>query len=207
MNEKATNGMDNGYDAISIDNFPNDMYFLNSENQLVIQGVGYFDANASYPIGVKTAVEGKVSFIVDALENFNSQQPVFIYDNLTNTYNDIRNGLFEVTLPVGENHTRFSLRFTNNTLNVAQNSISETMQINHIQNGNIFEIKNKSLNSKVEKVTLYTILGQSISTWKIENQEQQNIKIPLKTVSSGVYIAKLKTSVGEISKKVIVFDD
>jgi hypothetical protein len=207
MNEKATNGMDFGYDAINIDDHPNDMYFLNSENQLVIQGVGFFDANASYPIGVKTAVEGKVSFIVDALENFNPEQPVFIYDNLTDTYNDIRNGLFEVTLPVGENHTRFSLRFTDKTLKVDQNSTSDAIQINHIQNGNILEIKNKSLDSKVEKVTLYSILGQSISTWKIENQEQQNIKIPIKTVSSGVYIAKLKTSDGELSKKVIVLDD
>jgi hypothetical protein len=207
MNEKATDGMDYGYDAINIDDHPNDMYFVNGENKLVIQGVGFFDANASFPLGVKTNIEGKVSFIVDALENFNAQQPVFIYDNLTNTYNDIRNRLFEVTLPVGENNTRFSLRFTDRTLNVEQNSISETIQINHIQNGNILEIKNKSLDSKIENVTLYSILGQSISTWKIENQEQQNIKIPIKTVSSGVYIAKLKTSEGELSKKVIVLDD
>ena len=67
MNEKATNGMDYGYDAINIDDFPNDMYFLNRENQLVIQGVGFFDANTSFPIGVKTDVEGKVSFIIDAI--------------------------------------------------------------------------------------------------------------------------------------------
>ena len=207
MNEKATSAIDYGYDAINIDEFPNDMYFLNSEKQLLIQGEGFFDPTTSYPIGVKTAVEGKVSFIVDALENFNSQQPIFIYDNFTNTYNDIRNGLFEVVLPAGENHTRFSLRFTDKTLKVDQNAISETIQISHIQNGNTLEIENKSLESKVEKVTLYTILGQSISTWKIESQEQQNIKIPIKTISSGVYIAKLKTSDGEISKKIIVFDD
>ena len=207
MNEKATSAIDYGYDAINIDEFPNDMYFLNGGKQLLIQGEGFFDPNASYPIGVKTAVEGKVSFIVDALENFNAQQPIFIYDNLTNTYNDIRNGLFEVNLPVGKDHTRFSLRFTDKTLKVEQNSISETIQINHIQNGNILEIKNKSLDLKVENLTLYNILGQSVSTWEIENQDQQDIKIPIKSISSGVYIAKMKTLDGEISKKVIVFDD
>ena len=112
MNENATSGMDYGYDALNLDEFPNDMYFVNGENQLVIQGVGFFDANASYPIGVKTAVEGKVSFILDALENFSPEQTVYIYDNITDTYNDIKSGLFEVNLPVGVNDSRFSLRFT-----------------------------------------------------------------------------------------------
>jgi hypothetical protein len=208
MNEKATSAIDYGYDAINIDEFPNDMYFLNGENELLIQGEGFFDASASYPIGVKTAVEGKVSFIVDAIENFSPEQTVFIYDNLTDTYNDIKSGKFEVNLPVGVNDHRFSLRFTDKTLGVVNNSIDNNdIQISHVQNGNLLEIKNNSIKATIEKVTLYNILGQSISTWKIENQEQQDIKIPIKTVSSGVYIAKLKTSDGEISKKVIVFDD
>lgn len=207
MNEKATSGMDYGYDAVNIDEFPNDMYFLNGDNQLLIQGDGFFDANASFNIGVKTAVAGKVSFIIDAVENFNPKQPIYIYDNHTNTYNDIRKSLFEVNLPNGEDHTRFSLRFVDNTLKVAQNLLSDGIQINHIQNENSLLINNKTVDTNVEKVTLYNILGQAVSSWKINNQEQENIKIPIKMVSSGVYIAKMKTSDGEVSKKVIVFDD
>ena len=207
MNEKATNKMDYGYDGYILDDFPNDMYFLNGENQLVIQGEGFFDVNASYHIGVKTSLEGKVSFIVDALENFKPEQSIFIYDNLTDTYHDIRNIKYEVDLPIGTHDTRFSLRFKDKTLNVEQNSLTDAIQIFHIQNGNYLEIINKSIDLTVEKVTLYTILGQSISTWIIENHEQQNIKIPIKNLSSGVYITKIKTSVGEISKKVIVLDD
>jgi hypothetical protein len=208
MNENATSEMDYGYDAINIDNLPNDMYFLVGENQLVIQGVGYFDINASIPIGVKISEGGKVSFSVDALENFSPDQPVFIYDNLTETYNDIRNRLFEIDLPIGVIDNRFSLRFADKTLGVVKNNNDNNdIQILHIQNGNFLEIKNKSIGSMIEKVTLYNILGQTISTWKIENQEQQNINIPIKTVSFGIYIAKLKTSVGEISKKIMVFDN
>ncbi|NDP27903.1 MAG: choice-of-anchor D domain-containing protein [Flavobacterium sp.] len=208
MNEKATDGMDYGYDALNIDDFPNDMYFLNGENQLLIQGVGYFDINACFPIGVKNAVEGKVSFIVDALENFSPEQTVYIYDNLTGIYNDIKSGLFEVNLPVGVNENRFSLRFTDKTLGVVKNNSDKNdIEIFNIRNGNFLEIKNKSLGTTVEKVTFYNILGQSISSSKIENQDQQNIKIPIKKVTPGVYIAKLKTSKGEISKKVVVFED
>ncbi len=203
MNENATNEMDYGYDGYNLDDFPNDMYLLNGENQLVIQGVGFFDVNASFPIGVKTNIEGKVSFTVDALENFDPEQAVYIYDKVADTYHNIRNEKFEVIMPIGENNTRFSLRFTDKTLKMEQNSIN-AITIVHIQNANTLAINNKALDITVEKITLFNILGQSIASWKIENQEQQNIQIPIKNLSSGVYIAKLKTSEGELSKKIIV---
>jgi len=60
------------------------------------------------------------------------------------------------------------------------------------------------LDVTVQKVTLFNILGQSISTWKIEVKEQTNIQIPIKNISSGIYIVKVKTSKGDISKKIIV---
>jgi hypothetical protein len=39
----------------------------------------------------------------------------------------------------------------------------------------------------------------SISTWKVENQSQERIQLPLK--SAGVYVAKLQTTNGTLSKK------
>lgn len=203
MNEKASSEMDYGYDGLNMDDFPNDMYFLAGENQLVIQGVGFFDENTSLPIGVKTDAEGKVSFTIDDLENMPTGQSIFIYDNVLDSYNDIREQAYEVVLPAGTNDSRFSLRFKDKTLNVKQNSING-IKIAHIQNGNILVINNNSLDITVEKVTLYNILGQSISSWKIENQDQQNIRIPLKNISSGIYIAKVKTANGDITQKIIV---
>ena len=203
MDEKATSGMDYGYDALNIDDFPNDMYFLVGENQLVIQGVGFFDANTSLPIGVKADTEGKVSFIIDALENFAPDQPIFIHDNLTDTYHNIRETKFEVNLPAGENNTRFSLRFKDKTLKLEQHSIDE-IKITHVQNGNLLVINNNLLDVTVEKATLYNILGQSISTWNIENQNQENIRIPVKNLSSGVYVIKVKTTNDNFSKKIII---
>jgi len=211
MNERASSEMDYGYDGISLDDIPNDMYFLNGENQLVIQGEGYFNEDASYPIGIKTTFEGKVSLTIDGLENFDSQQKVYIYDGQEKTYTEIQKNAFEVNLPAGVNNTRFSLRFkdkslsTEKTLSVAENNAkSNEIEIAHIQNSNTLKIANKSTETTVEKVTLFNIAGQSIATWKIENQDQQNIQIPIKTVSTGVYIAKLNTTSGEVSKKLII---
>jgi hypothetical protein len=203
MNEYATNGMDYGYDALNMDDFPNDMCFLVDENELVIQGVGFFDTNASFPIGVKTDKEGIVSFVIDAVENFAPEQAVYIYDKVTDTYHNIRIEKFEVNMPVGTSNDRFSLRFTDKTLKVEQNSIHD-IDVAYIQNKNMLAIHNPKLDATVQKVTLFNILGQAIASWKIENPDQQNIQIPIKSINSGVYIAKLKTSEGDVSKKIMV---
>jgi hypothetical protein len=46
--------------------------------------------------------------------------------------------------------------------------------------------------------------GQSIANWEIENSMQENIQLPIKNLSSGVYIVKIQTSNGDLSKKIII---
>ncbi|MFV8322475.1 choice-of-anchor D domain-containing protein [Flavobacterium sp. LS2R12] len=205
MDEKATSEMDLGYDGLNIDDFPNDMYFLNGENQLVIQGEGFFDLDASYPIGVKTDAAGKVKFMIDGLENFDANQPIFLYDDETKIYHNIRNEAFEINLTVGEHHSRFSLRFKDKTLSVNdETSIDDVIRVAHSQSKNTIIINNKTLDTTVQEVSLFNIIGQSITTWEIENQGQYDIQLPIKKISSGVYIVKLKTSKGALSKKIII---
>jgi hypothetical protein len=205
MNEKATSGMDYGYDGINFDYLPNDMYFIAEENQLVIQGVADFDSNASFAIGVKTDIEGKVKFMIDSLENFDPNQNIFIHDSTDDSYHNIRNETFEVVIPVGENNDRFSLRFTDKTLKVVDQVITEeSIIINHFPKRNVFEINNNTFNTSIKKATLYNINGQLILNWNLENENNQNMQLPIKKISSGMYILKVSTSRGDLSKKVIV---
>ncbi|MFE3870906.1 LamG-like jellyroll fold domain-containing protein [Flavobacterium sp. ZS1P70] len=213
MNEKATSDIDNGYDGFNFDYFPNDMYFLNDEDQLVIQGVGYFDRNDSYPIGVKADAEGKVKFMIDGLENFDKNEKIFIYDSENDSYNDIRKKQYEVLIPSGENNDRFSLCFKQKTKKEKEdskdekdkkNKKSDDIKVTNLQGKNAIEINNKSTGTDLQKVILYNINGQSVATWMIEDQSQQNIQLPIKNLSSGVYIARIQTSNGDISKKIIV---
>jgi Rieske Fe-S protein len=204
MDEKATNEIDYGYDAYGLDEFPNDMYLLNGNEQLVIEGEGYFDINATYPIGVKANKDGEISFNIDALENIDPQQPLFIYDDENKTYNDIRTQPYKTTLIKGKNHNRFSLRFTDKTLSVNDNNNSlKDLTIHFTSDTNTLTINNQKMNMIVEKVTLFNITGQTIGTWEVKNQDQKNIQILFKNSSIGVYITKIKTSTGIISKKII----
>jgi hypothetical protein len=208
MEDKATSRIDYGYDAEILDDFSNDMFFLNNNKQLVIQGEGYFDSNASYPIGLKTNTQGKISFTIDELENFDKEQPIYIHDNETNSYHDISKHPFEIELqiiPIPKISNRFSLRFTDKKLAVEEHPINpNSIQILHVQKGNFLEINNQLKDTTIDKVSLFNILGQSVATWKIENPTQQNLQIAIKTIASGVYVAKIKTSKGVLNKKIII---
>ncbi|MES2544424.1 MAG: choice-of-anchor D domain-containing protein [Bacteroidota bacterium] len=203
MNEKATNGLDYGYDAILFDEQSNDAYFSLQTNKLNIQGDGFFSTANIYPIGVKANVDGTVKFMIDGLENFPSDQEIYIYDADNDTYNDIKSGMFEVTVAVGENTTRFSLRFENKPLGTNENNIND-IKITHIQNNNTLIINNNLTDTNVKKVTLYSILGSTVKTWDITNDEQTNIAIPIKNIATGTYIAKVETNNGFYNKKIII---
>jgi hypothetical protein len=206
MDEKASDAIDYGYDATSFDNLPNDIYFSTNGWKLIIQGVGYFDKSSSYPIGIKTDASGEVQFLIDELENFDPNQPIYIHDDETDTYHEIRTTAYKVTLPQGENKTRFSLRFTDKTLAVKETAIinGNDIVISHQKNSNTLAVHNSSTDIIIQKVVLYNMIGQTISTWKVENQSQERIQLPLKKVSAGVYVAKLQTTNGTLSKKIII---
>ena len=203
MDEKATENIDAGYDALNIDDYPNDMYFLNNDNQLVIQGEGTFDTKASYLVGVKTDAEGKVSFNIDQVENFDANQRFYIFDKLTDTYNDITTTPYEVTLKDGVVHDRFYLRFTNGkTLSTEEfANQSDAIMVRHAQNAIIV---NNPTEEEITEIVLYNILGQTILNTPIKNKDQQEILIPIKKLASGVYITKVKTTTTTISKKIII---
>jgi len=204
MNQYATSGLDPKYDAEQIEIHPNDMYFINGTTNLNINGEGYFDASNIYPLGVRNAVDGTVKFIVDDKENFNEDQEIYIYDNTTNVYHSIKNDYFEINLPAGTYEDRFSLRFSNGTLGINDNQTNNGISITHSQNNAMINIKNQSLNSTINSVMLFNTIGQVISTWNIENGNQDNFGLQVSNIASGTYIVKVMTDKGAIAKKIIV---
>ncbi|HLF51898.1 LamG-like jellyroll fold domain-containing protein [Flavobacterium sp.] len=211
MNQNATSGYDVGYDAIHIDNQPNDMYFMAETTKLTIQGVGSFNKNRIYPLEIKTAVQGNVKFVLDSLENFNANQQIYVYDEVTDIYHNITEQLFEVLLPAGIIKNRFYLCFksknnkNNNNKNTSdEGDLNDDLQVMYTHSNHVLNIINFSENTSVSAVSLFNIMGQFISKWDISNKEQTNIQIPIQNISSGTYIVKIKTTEGEISKKIIV---
>ncbi|MCZ8128736.1 MAG: Ig-like domain-containing protein [Microcystis sp. LE19-114.1B] len=205
MNEHATSGYDNGYDGISIETLSNDMYFINGTEKLNISGEGFFNVNAIFPLGVKNATSGLVTFVVDNKENFDEGQDIFIYDNESDTYNSIKSQSYQVYLPSGTYDSRFSLRFTDgSSLGVGENEGLYGVSITHAQTSNVITIKNVLQEVIVKSVIMFNLLGQEITAWQTNNLDQTDIRLQIGNMSSGTYIIKVLTDGGLLSKKIIV---
>ncbi|MGZ9675238.1 LamG-like jellyroll fold domain-containing protein [Flavobacterium sp. GNP001] len=207
MDEKADSEINPGYDAPNIDGSPSDMYLLNKDQMLSIQGEGYFNKEASYPIAVKMEEEGKVSFVIDNLENFDADQNYFIYDAQTDTYNSIKKGPFEVLVAKGEHKTRFALHFTDKkaaTVIEDPNATNNKIEAIFTRYNNTLNITNGVKDATIETVQLYNIQGACIKTWDIKDKTQFYHKLPITENSSEFYIVKIKTSKGIMTQKIIV---
>lgn len=205
MNDNASSEIDPGYDAVHIDSQVNDMYFLHNQTKLVIQGDGYFNSENIYPIAVKADAAGNVKFMLDEVENMESNQGIYIFDNMTGIYHDIKSNAFEINVDAGLHDRRFSLRFTTSeNLGIGENELENGIDIAFTSNNNTLHIKNELLDTTVTSVSAFNILGQNLSTWDVENEAQQNIQIPISNLSTGTYIVKVKTTNGDLSKKIII---
>lgn len=207
MDEKATSGIDVGYDAPHLDNQPSDMYFYNSGAILNISGEGSFDINSIYPLGIKTDGLGNVTFSLDELENFpNDDVNVYIHDTTTGIYHDITTEDYTVELPLGVVNDRFSMRFitAEQALGITDLENSNALQIAYTSSNDMLNIKNNLIDANVEKIELYNMLGQAIGTWSVKDQAQNNIQLPIKNISTATYIVKIKTTKGDTSRKIII---
>lgn len=208
MNEQATEGYDLGYDGDVLDVQSNDAYFQLEDKKLQIQGVGTFKTEAIYPITVKASVTGKVEFMIDALENFNNSQAIFIHDNLDNSYHNIRSNTYTVRIPAGETTSRFSLRFVNpasHNPGHGNQKINEEMTAYYNTNNQSVQVNSLVPGTEINEITLFTVQGQKIKTFNTEKQNAQSISLEGLDLATGIYIVQIKTSNAKMhSEKILI---
>jgi len=207
MNEKATDGFDKGYDAYNIDEQPNDMYFVLGDDKLIIQGVGAFDEVKKIPLGVIVQSPGKIKFLFDGAENLEEDIPVFLLDKVTNIFYNLKENPAEIDIASsGTFNDRFVIQFTQKTLsNEDFESTEENLRVFHTQSNNTLNIFNNKPNLFIEQIQLFDLLGRSLDSFDVQNQNQTDLHIPLKNYAQGVYIVKMNLQDGQvISKKLII---
>ena len=209
---KATDGFDYGYDAKFFDwnNSPSYMAWTIKDNYnlFVIQGVGDFDNAKQYPVTVNLATSGKILISLAAMENFDHQENVYVYDSLLDIYSEINNSSFEMVLDAGEYLNRFYITFKGaeeEEIITVEDELENTI-VNYLNNSNeIYVHVPNDIN--VKQVYLINILGQTINSWNTTNTPNiasKEFKIPVKNLSEGNYIIKVETETNTINKKVIV---
>ncbi|WP_288955736.1 T9SS type A sorting domain-containing protein [uncultured Polaribacter sp.] len=195
---------DKGYDAEMFDVGETDIYwkFPNDDKKYVIAGVQSIYNDLEVPLEININYSGEITIVVDEIKNYSGD--LFIFDKVSGTSHNIKNGKATISLEKGKYTDRFFLSFKpSNTLSVDDVIINSTTKI-YTDNKNKLLVISKNEDIFIKKVQLYSILGRKISHWIIKEQEdKKQLKIQ-RELPTGVYIVKLNTNKGEISRKVVI---
>jgi hypothetical protein len=77
-----------------------------------------FDIDKKIAVGFRNYAEANYKITVNQMLNIPEVTNVYLHDKIANVYYDIKNSLFDVTLPVGTNNTQYEITFKNSTLAV-----------------------------------------------------------------------------------------
>lgn len=194
FNPNTTDNYDLGYDGISPDaNAGNLVYFGqdNNDKKCVITTLP-FDEDKRIPIAFKCAAQSTFKVKVSEFINFNDADNVYIYDNVSGVYTDIKNGEFNISLPVGENASRFEVTFKTSTLSIDENILDNGLVI-YTENKDII-IKN---NYNISSVIIYDTLGRLIYS----NKDVNNKIITISNLPQGMLIFNINIDGKIITKK------
>jgi surface protein len=196
-----TTGFDNGYDSKMFDGLSYDLAVFtelvteNQGNKLAIQTVP--DYSNIIPLGVIAKAGEEITFSVESL-NVPEDIKVYLEDKV--------NGEF-----VNLSETAYKTTFTNDSSTVGQFYISTTsksLSTETINENNSTIRIYKSSNQEITitglhtnaTISVFSLLGKKVIDTTINANEVSTISLP--RLSAGVYIVRLHSQYGEVTKKI-----
>ncbi|MCF7560895.1 T9SS type A sorting domain-containing protein [Sabulilitoribacter multivorans] len=190
------------YDGRSINELSSDAYLISSGEPLAIKSIDY-DETTRIPFGLKAGNDNMVFRVnIHKLNSVPNNVNIYVSDNKNNTYTDIKNGSYEVTLDEGIYNDRFEITFAKSALNVVDNTFTN---FKIFQNNNAAQLKLANPNRlSLKNISVFDVSGKRVIIETI-NSENRKYSYSTKSYADGIYIVKVETSNNKvITKKVVV---
>lgn len=203
----ATDGYDYGYDGGTFNNFADDFGWIIEGNSYVIQGVGEFDTNKYYPLGMFLTNSGDVTVSLAELNNFEEEVDVYLYDVELDSYALLNASNFTQNLQADNYIDRFYITFST-TAHLDINSNLLSVEDNEIYPVNIWYSKSNNelhlsgnFNNTNALLSLYSLEGKKIIKEKMSTEEHT---LNTSEISNGIYIVKIDSDTFSYSTKVCI---
>jgi hypothetical protein len=196
----STDGVDRA-DSYSPNDGPANNYFVINDNEYIIE-VMPFGIDKKIPVGFRNNAQANYKITVNEMLNIPEVTNVYLHDKTTDLYYDIKNSLYDLTLPAGTYNTRYEITFKNGTLGVdaiesqrflvQQDNVNKNLTIN---NPSQIELANCSLYDVVGRLVFSNDKLGADTTYSFSTSD----------LSNGIYIVKLTTNdKTENGQKIIV---
>ncbi len=197
--EGTTEGVDFGYDGPLAEEQLNDAFWVIESARYVIQAVAPVEQRMNAKVGADIKSGGKVTFMIDGLENISNQFEIKIVDNLMGVEFDLREGNYETTIGVGNFQGRFSLEVVNRNQTLANSDFEKSqLQLHYdLQTQKLWLINAQDID--IKRLMIYDLLGRKV-TERSNGFASNTVDIEIRQ-PKGVYIAKIETENGSFSKK------
>jgi hypothetical protein len=197
----STDGVDRAMDALSPNDGPANNYFVINGNEYIIE-VMPFDIDKKIPVGFRNYAQANYKITVNEMLNIPEVTNVYLHDKTTDLYHDIKNSLYDLTLPAGTYNTRYEITFKNGTLGV--DDIESQRFLIQQDNVNKKLIINNPSQIELANCSLYDVVGRLIFS-KDKLGLDASYTFPTANLGNGIYIVKLTTNDNtEKGQKIIV---
>lgn len=204
FSETATDGYDYGFDARTIDPQEDDLNsYLDGEN-MIIQTFAPITNDKVIDLAFNSTGTYNYTIELDEIKNIPEDQQVYLRDNLTGTYFDLRIGAYSFSSEVsGQDTDRFDVVFQSGDTLSNDDFINDSTLIYVNNTEDMLYVK--GLTKKAKHLSMTNMLGQAIKTYNnIDNQTLEN-GVDISNLSAGVYLVSVQTENNlTIDKKIII---
>lgn len=204
----ATDGVDYGYDALSIEDLQDDLNWMIEGQRFIIQGVGAYDPSKYYPLGMFLINTGDISISLNTLENFENDIDVYLYDAFLDTYTLLNSSDFDISLTADTYLDRFYITFSttahieianDNLLSIDEDKLKR-VKIWHSKSNQILQISGISdIDNTV--IYLYSMEGREVLKAEFSNKD---IELDTSGLSNGLYLVGIESPTISQSIKVCI---
>jgi hypothetical protein len=199
----SSDGVDRAMDSASPNDGPANNYFVINDDEYIIE-VLPFDIDKRIKVGFRNKVEANYKITVNEILNIPQVNNVYLHDKATNSFYDIKNSFYDLTLPAGTYDTRYEITFKGPTLAVDEMEIQNQSFIVQQDNTSKNLIINNPLQLELASCSLYNVAGSLIFN-KTQLGSDSSYSFPTANLSDGIYIVKLATNDKiEMGRKIIV---
>lgn len=204
FHSSATDGFDYGLESKINESgiLASDAHWVVDEKPYLAEALA-FNTALSIPLVIKLNSESQIRIRITDIQNFESDQSIYVHDTENNTFIDLKTQDFNINLDANNYTDRFKITFSkNNSLSDIETNFDD-MRV--FQNNNISELKILNPNSlNIKTFSLFDITGKEIKNKSVHDSKKE-LSYSTKSLSDGTYIAKIGLDNNQIfTKKIII---
>ncbi|TYA70181.1 LamG domain-containing protein [Seonamhaeicola marinus] len=202
---ETSDAFDYGYDAECHELNNNDLNLSFEDKNMNIQAFGDITDDKVVPLNFKSSGDNTFEIRLTQIENVDESQEIYIKDNLTGEYFDLRNNeAYGFSATQGKFNERFEIVFQSQQQSLSvEDALTEENHMYYLKSDGKLYVK--KLKSQVVKMAVVSVTGQIIfEVYGIPNAVLEG-GVDLPKVASGAYVAYLRTEDNQvISKKIMI---